>query len=68
MRTVLLKESEDQIGPWIIEVSEMGPDIVVCTIFEFMDFHISMFGLYECIVHFLILVPAVRRIVFCMHQ
>jgi hypothetical protein len=63
MRTVLLEKSEDQIGPWIIATSEMGPDIVVCTIFKFMDFHIPMLSLYESIMHFLILFLAVRRVV-----
>ena len=68
MRTVLIEKSEDHIGPRIIATSEMGPDIVVCTIFEFMDFHIPMLSPYESIVHFLILFLAVRRIVLGMYQ
>ena len=66
MRTVLLEKSENQQGSRVITSGEMGSDIVVGAILEFMDSYIRMVDFFESVIHRLILFPAISCVVLGM--
>ena len=68
MRTVFVQKSENQAGTRVVAPNQIGSNIVVRAILELMDGNIRVSGFLECIIHLLILFPAIGGIMLRMEQ